>query len=510
MRNSAPMDASIATARVPLGAAEAALLEIGAAEETAIRLRIHDASRIEWIVAVPLPRDRPLPYQIDVELEVPASAVGRDASWDQLQTFTRLDGPAEIASSADVTIDALRRGAVTLTRMLARAREGFARHCQSAATEPDKAELAGEPFLTVWLNAALRAVHDAREKLTRPAPQDSAPIAKERVLVDEYVSVRLLDMLAEAERGSRECAGRVAAAAVFEVPAAHIADALREEMAYRRSRGFLEAEADSPETLERYLARAASLKKHFEEVLFLDRESEQLDERVQLWTRVVGALLAGIIVTLPLQVLLTMRAADLGLGLIAFALLTGIAYAAREHIKERGRSWLSGKMVRFQSQRVLRCRVPAQRLPKRDLLVEAREWCRQTTRSRPDPLHPEAGASLRATQVQYLHRGTVRPQADLWNAGVRRVLHIFRYDLSPLLPRLDDEVKPVPVAEVDGKVAFVAAVRRYHVPILVGLAVDGEHQKQFGTLVLDRAGLRRLDSRGSETEVTATEMPRPL
>jgi hypothetical protein len=44
----------------------------------------------------------------------------------------------------------------------------------------------------------------------------------------------------------------------------------------------------------------------------------------------------------------------------------------------------------------------------------------------------------------------------------------------------------------------------------VGLAVDGEHQKQFGTLVLDRAGLRRLDSRGSETEVTATEMPRPL
>jgi hypothetical protein len=93
---------------------------------------------------------------------------------------------------------------------------------------------------------------------------------------------------------------------------------------------------------------------------------------------------------------------------------------------------------------------------------------------------------------------------------VRRVLHIFRYDLSPLLPRLDDEVKPVPVAEGDGKVAFVAAVRRYHVPILVGLAVDGEHQKQFGTLVLDRAGLRRLDSRGSETEVAPTEMPRPL
>jgi hypothetical protein len=503
------MDASAATVKAPLGAAEAALLEIGAAEETAIRLRIHDASRIEWIVAVPLPRDRALPYEIDVELEVPASAAGPNAPWDQLQTFTRLDGPAEIASSADVTIDALRRGAVTLTRMLSRAREGFARHCQSAAAGAVQPGLAGEPFLTIWLDAALRAVRDAREKLTRPASQGSSPLlAKERGLVDEYVSVRLLDMLADADRGTRECAARAAAPSAFEGPAARIEQALREEMAYRRSRGFLEAEAASPESLERYIARAASLKKHFEEVLFLDRETELLDERVQLWTRVVGALVGGIVVTLPLQFILSIGAKNLGLGLLAFTLLTGIAYAAREHIKERGRSWLTGKMVRFQSQRVLRCRVPARRLPKRDLLVEAREWCRQTTRTRPDPLHPEAGASLRATQVQYLHRGTVRPQADLWNAGVRRVLHIFRYDLSPLLPRLDDQVKPVPVAEADGKVAFVSAARRYHVPILVGLAVEGEHQKQVGCLVLDRAGLRRLDRGSSETEATATETPR--
>ena len=340
-------------------------------------------------------------YEIDVELEVPASAAGRDAPWDQLQTFTRLDGPAEIASSADLTIDALRRGAVTLSRMLTRAREGFSRHCRSAAAGSVQADLAGEPFLTVWLDAALRAVHDVREKLTRPTQQDSAPIARERLLADEYVSVRLLDMLADAERISRECAAQAAVRDAFEGPAARISHALRDEMAYRRSRGFLEAHTASPEALERYIARTASLKKHFEEVLFLDRESEQLDERLQLWTRVAGALVAGIVVTLPLQFLLSMRAGDLGLGLIAFALLTGIAYAAREHIKERGRSWLTGKMVRFQSQRVLRCRVPARRLPRRDVLVEAREWCRQTTRSRPDPLHPEAGASLPATQVQY-------------------------------------------------------------------------------------------------------------
>jgi len=318
--------------------------------------------------------------------------------------------------------------------------------------------------------------------------------------VDEYVSVRLLDMLADADRISRECAVEARAPEVFEALTAPIASALRDEMAYRRSRCFLEAHASSGETLEGYVARAARLKKHFEEVLFLDRESEQLDDRVQLWTRVAGALVAGIVVTLPPQLILSMRGGQLGAGLIALALLTGVAYAAREHIKERGRSWLTGKMVRFQSQRVLRCRVPARRLPTRDVLVEAREWCRQTTLSRPDPLHPEAGASLRVTQVQYLHRGTVRPQTDLWNAGVRRVLHIFRYDLSPLLPRLDDEPKPVPVADADGKVAFVAAARRYHVPILIRLSLDGSEQKQDAMLVLDRAGLRRLDLRGDDGE----------
>jgi hypothetical protein len=114
------------------------------------------------------------------------------------------------------------------------------------------------------------------------------------------------------------------------------------------------------------------------------------------------------------------------------------------------------------------------------------------TRSAPDPLNPEAGASLRATRVHYRHRGVLRPQPALWATGVRRVLHIFRYDLSPLLPRLNDEPKPVPVVGDDGQVAFVATARRYHVPISIGLVLPGEYHEQRATLVLDRGGLRRL------------------
>ena len=476
---------------------EAIIAELTTADESTVRLRLHDASRVEWIVALPLPEDKRLDYELTVDLEVPASAIAGKSPWDQLQALTRLDGPTAIATSGDLSIDALRRGAVTLSQMLARARDGFGRHCGLARAGQPTPEVSGKPFLAIWLEAGLRSVRDARENLTHPKPADSPEVIRERALIDEFVSVRLLDMLAESERVAREAlpaSAEPALAGSFEGLSARIHLSLREEMAYRNKCGFLRTDAASPEGLESYLARSARLKKHFEEVLFLDRESEQLDERVELWSRIVGALVAGTFATVPLQLILSRRTLprDLGWGLLLLAVITGLFYALRESIKERGRTWLSRKFTRFQSQRVLRCRMPQQRLPAGDLVVTAREWCRLFSSSRPDPLNPQAGASLRVTDVQYLHKGVVHPQQDLWAAGVRRVLHIFRYDFSPLLPRLDDEEKAVPVVDADGNVAFLATPRRYQVPILIELKVDGERHQQRATLVLDRGGLRRI------------------
>jgi hypothetical protein len=468
------------------------LAEIVAPDVAPVRLRVHDASRVEWTVALPLPEDGAIDYEIVVQLEVPSGAVARDAPWDQLQVFTRLDGPAAIASSDDGTVDSIRRGAVTLTRMLGRAKEGFVRHCSKVAQGKSEPDIGGSPFLTIWLDAALQAVRDARGKLTRVGANENALIARERMLVDEFVSVRLLDALAEADAGASGAARSTTpeARSAFDELHARIAGALCREMDYRRSRGFLAATKDSSESLEAYLARASQLKKHFEEVLFLDRETELREERVRLWSAVAGALIGGIAIAVPLQLTWIFRG-NIGLGLVALALFTGIGYALREHIKESGRRWLAGKMVRYQSQRALRCRAPAQRLPTRDVVVEAHEWCRQVSRTAPDPLNPEGGASLRVTRVEYLHRGKLRPQADLWRAGVRRVLHIFRYDLSPLFPRLDDAEKPVPVA-ADGEVNFVPTPRRYQVPIEVALDLGGQRHLQRATIVIDRGGVRRL------------------
>src|ERR1700693_3002520 len=67
---------------------EVALSEIGGAAEAALKLRIHDSSRIEWSVSVPLPADRRLSYEIEARLEVPATAASRHAPWDQLQVLS--------------------------------------------------------------------------------------------------------------------------------------------------------------------------------------------------------------------------------------------------------------------------------------------------------------------------------------------------------------------------------------------------------------------------------------
>src|SRR5438067_2424178 len=427
--------------------AEVALSEIGGTGDLPLRLRIHDSSRFEWTLSIPLPAARKVAYDLRVQLEVPTGAVGRQNPWEQLQTFSRLDGPTGVATSRDVTVDAVRRGAVTLTQMLARARDGFARHCKALFETEGGAEAEGSAaksfeggekgFLLVWLEAALKAVHGAREKLVTRDAGEAPEIVRERELADEFVSVRLLEMLAESQRSLNGAARGGAPSELTEGVRARIDEALHGEFGYRERKRFLRAQRKSEADVDAYLARAARLKKHFEEVLFLDRETEQLDERVQQWMATVGALLGGIVAFVAIQVALTHRRPgplEVGWGLSTLAMIAGLGYAARHHMREWGRGWLAGKMVRFHAQRISRCRVPSRRLPSRDVIVEAREWCHEATTSRPDPLNPEAGASLRTTHVRYLHKGVLYPQRELASAGVRSVRHIFRYDLSPLFP----------------------------------------------------------------------------
>lgn len=464
-----------------------------------LQVTVHDSSRFEWQVVLPIPRSGKVPYNVEAEFEIPSNSLSGHSPWDLVQGFTRLD--ADIASvRSDGSVNALRHKAVSLARMLDRARTGFARHCteavgQSRCDEPSDTH----GFLMVWLDAALSAVSSSREQLTIALPQDSAELSRERTLADEFISVRLLEFLAEAQQvlstaKEAELPEVQHLRACLAVTEERLAAAVEAEIAYRRAHGLSLPDPELPETLEKYVERAGRLKKHFQEVLELAREAYPLDDRVQQWVATFSALVAGMLVFGAQLVLGQVSTGSrLTSGLAVIVLLAGLTYAARDRMKELGRAWIAGKVYRFHAQRVVLCRLAES---KKSLIVRAREWCNETTVIRPDPLNPEASASRRVTVVHHLHRGNLLANATVATSAAQRIRHVFRYDLSPLFSRLHDPVKRVPVVDPETRHArFVDAPRRYQLPIEVRVSMHHIEREVRANLVVDKLGIRRLETK---------------
>jgi len=469
-----------------------------------VKLEVHDASRVEWSVAVPFPDESPLSYEIEVEMEIPSNALGRHSPWDQMQSFTRLDTGSLLTFDADViTIDSLRRGTVALASEMARASEGFARHCLVSASLFSRVENPDlEALLSVWLDGAIAMVREARLRLVVRRPTDTSELLRERELVDEYVSLKLLDMLAGAERGlavldeSRAPRADGYREAVERVRIL-VADALEQETVYRSSRGFICPDPTSSETLERFLERASRLKKHFQEVMFLEPEVYQVAERLHHWVAGFVALVASTWAFAWQLALVSQRnsaSTTVGSGIVVVAAIAGIIYATKDRLKEMGRTWISGNVHRFYAQRVARYRAPARRLPGRDVIVAARESFAQRVVQKADPLNPESGARVPNTLIHYTHLGKIARSVELSRAGVKRIKHVFRYDLSPLFSRLDDPVKDVPFLDkTTRRVTFTAAPRCYRFPVSVAVRCGSSTAEERATVVLHKGGLDRLE-----------------
>jgi hypothetical protein len=98
------------------------------------------------------------------------------------------------------------------------------------------------------------------------------------------------------------------------------------------------------------------------------------------------------------------------------------------------------------------------------------------------------------TVLSYENRGEVYPNAQLVRSGVRRVKHVFRYDLSPLFARLDDATKPVPVLDgTSRRVRFIDAPRCYRLPVTVEIESGAQKYVERATLVMHKRGLERLE-----------------
>jgi hypothetical protein len=288
-----------------------------------------------------------------------------------------------------------------------------------------------------------------------------------------------------------------------------LAEALAAETAYRQGRGYLCAEPWSQVTLEHYLERASQLKKHFQEVFFLEARTYQVAERIHHWVAAFVAIVASTW-AFVWQITVMNRpttGSKVSSGIILVATIAGVIYAGKDRIKEIGRNWISGNVHRFYAQRVAHWRAPARRLGG-DVVASARESFDQTVTSRPDPLNPASNAAVTSTVVHYTHRGRVTPQPALLASGVCRVKHIFRYDLSPLFARLDDTVKQVPVLDsVTNRVRFVDAPRRYRVPIRLHVKCGAESRLVKAMLVLHKNGLDRIEDQSAAGEALEPEVP---
>ena len=160
-----------------------------------IELEAHDMSRFEWRVAVPLPVHEYLNYTVQAEFELPSISTLSPSPWDQLQGFTRLEEPQVVGASADsdATVHLIRQQVLVLEQMLQRARQGVLRHCRLVCEQPGD-RVAVESLIT-WLDTAFRALAAARARAVAGKSTDSAELERERILADEFISVRLIDPL---------------------------------------------------------------------------------------------------------------------------------------------------------------------------------------------------------------------------------------------------------------------------------------------------------------------------
>lgn len=480
-----------------------------AKEKFGLRLGVHDSSRVEWVATVALPNAGAAAFRYNLEflVDVPQHLYLAHNMWERKQTFTRLQSPQEEGElrieRGDV--DELRRDALGVAHRLKTLRDRAERMFEGACHHPPVL-----PDATVQRNLieavaqAEQMVSEVRTWLDAPSADRSngrlhlPEIRQEWVLADEFLSHQLLDFLGSAQRAI----DAVAAAGSNDEPAwlaslhEQVGDALAAELEIRSARGYVNPVADSPKQLARFLERASQLKKHFQDVLFLDDEAYMVDHKVRNLTAVVAAALAYCY-WMIFSVLFSINPAiRLSLGVVFFSAGFAAAYALRDRVKDVTQNWLQGRLTRLYGQRAVTLRLPLRFDPARPVLAEMSEVFNTSNRVAKDSLNKTLGPTQKMTEVSYRMAVELHGAVELERKGISSIKHVFRYDLSPIFARLDDASKPVPTLDASTRrVRLVAAPKEYRLPVrLRAYSADGKVAASTeGHLVISKRGVERLE-----------------
>ncbi len=471
----------------------------------ALRIAVHDASRMEWICTLPLDRET-YNFEIEFVAEIPANLLTPQDLWSHLQEMARLHSPDTDVWSSAAGNDDLRRATLAVIHKMKILQDRHGRACNVANSillQEAKRDVTGE--LESHLDEAIGLIAKARHHLAALTANGSASPAESR-LADEFLSTKLLDFLTEAEKdvsdtllvaGARfrdnyEIAGEKLRRRLF--------DELANELRRRGEKGFFNPSGEKPGELEDFLERASHLKKHFQEVLFLEMTTQPVESRLKNWVAVFAAILASVFYFLAMTAPSLMAP---GIGLGTTALVGAFIYALKDRIKEVVRGWLSHRLLHLYGTRTVSLRVPARLMKSRPLLVESRDVFTITFENRHDALNPEIGETRRLAVLHYKKKGKVeQPKSvakELEHKGLRSVKQIFRFDLSAVFPRLDDPSKRIPVLEKDGRtVRWVDAPRTYAFPVTARLVTPNGTLEQSGEVVAQKHGIVRFDTQGKD------------
>ncbi|MSP91543.1 MAG: hypothetical protein EXR79_07045 [Myxococcales bacterium] len=466
-----------------------------------LRVDVHDRSRIEWVATVPLaPAGETHTWEIMFEADISDAMWVPHQPWDHFWVRSRLTSPKLAPGHRMVgpPIDQLRRRALGAVHDLKRT-------TQVLDVQLRKVRARDGVLLPAEAEEAVRGVRAGieRARVAREAfdylrdPQDVA-LEREQGLAAEYVSTQILLLVtkvAAALQGTLLRRPRPLGGAVAVLQAA-LHDELARENDLRQRLGFHEHPVRNVADGEGFVTRAALLKKHFQQALFLEASAFMMDQRMRNWIAALMAMVASTFYFVwQIYVLnAAMSPGQTTISLATAAVIAALVYAAKDRIKELGRDWLQTRLKHSYADRVAHLRLQERMDPRRHRLGLARETISVVRRWALDRLNPGLG---RTVQVHHLRvRELLKHEGlgVLHDQGLTGLKHVFRYDLSPLFVKLDDLPKHVPV-EAEGGVRTVATTRVYSIPLTVTLQrVDHKAQPpivQAGVLHVRRKGLLR-------------------